>query len=94
MRASPISSVYVPVQPTTRAGTHPTIYAALVHPGAAGITFTSDPATGSPIEADDYAPDTLEWARRRAAAAIRACAQSPCVVASPPTQVARPGGAR
>ena len=94
MRANPIPSVCAPVQPTTRAGTHPTTYAALAHLGAADTTFTSDPAAGNSIEAGGYAPDTLECSRRRAATAIRACAKSARVGARPPTQVAGPGGGR
>ena len=84
----PISTVFVPVQPTTREQTNPTVYGTVVSPGASGICFSTDPALGTPIDEASYDADTLDWARRRVAEAIRACASDPCVINTPSSQIA------
>ena len=69
-----MSTVFVPVQPTTHVQTNPTIYGTVVNPGASGICFTTDPTLGTPIDEASYDAEILDWARTRVAEAMRACA--------------------
>ena len=82
-----ISTVFVPVQPTTREQTNPTIYGTVSSPSWNGICFTTDPKSGTPINEASYEADTLDGARRRVAEAIRACAWEPCVTNTPNSQI-------
>ena len=82
-----ISTVVVPVQPTTRAQTNPIIYGTVVNPGMSASCFTTDPTLGTPIDEASYDAEILDWAHTRVAEAIRACASDPCVVNTPSSQI-------
>ena len=72
-----VHTLFVPLEIATKAGTCPRIYARVRTPAQDPVTLVTDPATQTPIDTDAYDDQGLEYARRIAAEAVRACAINP-----------------